>query len=547
MKKITQTWQVIFSKNHLLVLGLLCLTFLSALFAKNNFTTPVFAVDPQQAIQVEAQKVDLSLTPEVQNIASGQTFEVAVGIDGKTNQVTAADVEILFDQEYLEVQSVTNGTYLPVVLVQPATDNLNGKATLTVGANANSYPIGEGELAIIQFKALKDTVLKTKIMINPGAGIAVLGQSENMLGSITNTSVTIGPVNNTEKTATFDFSSLALPKVDEEFYVSVMATSNVDAANLFVADIEFDPMFFEIIKVEKDTSFVTQWVSDSFDNTIGRVSLAGGVSAPGYISSAGGSEMARVYVKAKKAGLSNMDFLNSSVIYRNSDNQDILSSTSPLNIEVQSEPISTPTPSPTVSSTPTPTPTVTSTPTPSPSATPVACVISNATWVTTGPVYHGTLVNLTVMGTAGCDDKQVQIVVKEDDGLLGTQNVATNPVNATFNGSTASTSWVGEYQEDGIFGVWDPPEYYFLAQATGDSADFKSTNKVTVNKLLTGQSPKGDGDFDGSVGWRDLSIMFTNWNQEQGFPVNLDMNDDGVINSFDFSAILQLLEKAGVI
>ena len=137
------------------------------------------------------------------------------------------------------------------------------------------------------------------------------------------------------------------------------------------------------------------------------------------------------------------------------------------------------------------------------------------------------------------------IQVKEDDGILGSQNATTNPSNAVFSGTTASTSWISEYQVDGIFGVWDPSEYFFNAQL--GTQTFKSSNRVTVTKLLAGQSPKGDGDFDGKVNLKDLSIMFTNWNKNSNFPFNLDMNDDGSINTFDFSALTQLLISANIL
>ena len=138
-------------------------------------------------------------------------------------------------------------------------------------------------------------------------------------------------------------------------------------------------------------------------------------------------------------------------------------------------------------------------------------------------------------GSGNCSGKKVNINIKEDDWLLGVKNVSINPQSATFSNDTAQTSWVAEYQQDGIYGVWDPPEYFFEAQISGNSEKTKSSNYLLVTKLLAGQSSKGDGDYDGKTDLKDLSILFTHWNKNKNFPINLDINDDSLINSFDLS------------
>ena len=172
-----------------------------------------------------------------------------------------------------------------------------------------------------------------------------------MLGLINDVSVTIGEAA-VVKTATFELTaSNSTFKAGEEFAATLRATSQVDEANLFSADIDFDPELLEVVNIDKSSSFVTQWASDSFNNATGKIKLTGGVPAPGFKTPELGSDMALINFKAKKAGNALVNFSGVSAIYRNSDNVDILKSTTPFLVEIS--PAATPTPTPTPSPTPT--------------------------------------------------------------------------------------------------------------------------------------------------------------------------------------------------
>lgn len=70
------------------------------------------------------------------------------------------------------------------------------------------------------------------------------------------------------------------------------------------------------------------------------------------------------------------------------------------------------------------------------------------------------------MGTAACNGKEISFEVRENDSLaegLGDDPVNTNPSKTTFVGTSATTIWTAEYQQDGLLGIFDPPEYYFRA------------------------------------------------------------------------------------
>lgn len=59
---------------------------------------------------------------------------------------------------------------------------------------------------------------------------------------------------------------------------------------------------------------------------------------------------------------------------------------------------------------------------------------------------------------------------------------------------------------------------------------------------------KGDGNGDGEVDFSDIPVLLKNWMKQKGidpdFPDSLDMNDDGVINSFDHSLLQQRVATA---
>ncbi len=148
-------------------------------------------------------------------------------------------------------------------------------------------------------------------------------------------------------------------------------------------------------------------------------------------------------------------------------------------------PTSTPTPTPTRVATPTPTPTprptstpiitfspaptMTPTPTFTPTPTPVPCTLVSANWETTNAVLEGTQVALRVTASGNCAGRVVEYQIWEDDGILGRDPVKVNPSSSAIISGSSTSNWVAEYQPDGLFGIADPPEYYFEARLNGES------------------------------------------------------------------------------
>ncbi len=135
-------------------------------------------------------------------------------------------------------------------------------------------------------------------------------------------------------------------------------------------------------------------------------------------------------------------------------------------------PTSTPTPTPVVTSIPT------ATPTPSPTPVPIACKILSAFWAgpittatSTAKVKMGTRVSLVVITNHQCNGEYLHFKVWENDGLglIGADPVSIEPPAALVTRRVATTTWVAEYQRDGLFGFGGNPEYFFIVKSTKTS------------------------------------------------------------------------------
>lgn len=215
----------------------------------------------------------------------------------------------------------------------------------------------------------------------------------------------------------------------EEFSVRLYVRSDVAAANLFTAKINFPNNLVEVKEIKTEGTFIRNWVENFYDNNNGEISLAGGIPSPGYQTQVGGESglMATIVFRAKSLGQGPVSFKDTSAIYDNINSINILTVTRPYEVSIESAPSPRPISAP-----------VTPSPTPLPSVSPTP---------------------------------------------------------------------------------------------------------------LPGQ--KGDGNRDGKINLVDTSVLLSDWmkesNQSSNFRTGIDMNDDGVINTFDFSLHRQLLIQLGVI
>ena len=73
------------------------------------------------------------------------------------------------------------------------------------------------------------------------------------------------------------------------------------------------------------------------------------------------------------------------------------------------------------------------------------------------------------------------------------------------------------------------------------------TINFIVKAVSTSNPSTGDGNNDGNVNLIDLSILLSDFNKTGNIRNGIDMNGDGVINTFDFGLMRNLLVQKGVI
>ncbi len=344
----------------------------------------------------------------------------------------------------------------------------------------------------------------------------------------------------------FSYNSSSVFGVGEEFLLNVLANTNGQPANTFHANMNFDPTKLEVKQVTinaSTNSFLTQVDDTYYDNSTGEISLIGGLPTPGISNFAPGTVMAQVIFKVKAQGQTTLKFNDNSQIISDTTNSNILTKSEPLTLNLGQ---TVPVPSASIAPSPSPSPS----PILSPSPPSSACALKSAVWVTNiNPVVKGTPINIRITGEGQCAGKKVNIVVKEDDGLL-TEDVLVNPQIATFLPlNVAVSAWIAEFQQDGFNGWSNPPEYYFTASLADNpqiSVTSSKTEELKVNNTRQGEFLNGDGNKDGKIDILDLSVLRKWWNKT-GFPQEIDINDDGVINTPDISGLRKILEIAGII
>lgn len=164
--------------------------------------------------------------------------------------------------------------------------------------------------------------------------------------------------------------------VGEEVEIQLLVRSDIDAANLFAAKLQFPADLLEVVSINHpertyimNPYMIKNWIEKSFDNQTGTISLAGGVPNPGFQSSLSEPAplMADITFKAKAVGTATIAFADSSAIYKNADNMDILGIKNSLEVIIgdsSSLPVPSLSPTPSVSTAPLPSPSPSSNPLP---------------------------------------------------------------------------------------------------------------------------------------------------------------------------------------
>jgi hypothetical protein len=119
----------------------------------------------------------LSIIPASITVGVGDTFNLPVHIDTGSNQVSAVDLTVAYDQNQLEGLSVTNGGYLPVTTTAGTIGG--GQAKIKVSATSGSYVQGVGVVAVLQFRAKQ--VSTSNVFVDPATTVTALNRTGNAL------------------------------------------------------------------------------------------------------------------------------------------------------------------------------------------------------------------------------------------------------------------------------------------------------------------------------------------------------------------------------
>jgi hypothetical protein len=182
--------QVLVLVGVLIVLGIFLIPQLTkngSLMPSNSNTNTNTNTNNQNPAQTAPQgNVSLMLDPASVDTTAGKTFSVAVNIDTKDDTVSATEVHLTFDPNYLEATSVKGGTFLPVLLQQ---NTGAGTAMIAVGSNPTDPKKGTGTVATVTFTAKKSG--STMISFDKATAVAAIHKTGTVLSSTTGSSVTI--------------------------------------------------------------------------------------------------------------------------------------------------------------------------------------------------------------------------------------------------------------------------------------------------------------------------------------------------------------------
>lgn len=167
--------------------------------------------------QAAGTGVTLSMTPFTINVVPGSNFDIAATINTGDDSVSAASLEINYDNTRLELKdiSTTSASFLPVVL-SPAQIS-TGSVKMTLGSNLAEPKKGTGILTTLTFKALVEST--TIISFGSNTAVTAVGKTANALTSSTEGNVIIANPTPTPSGLGVNFSAPRVSLTADGFYI----------------------------------------------------------------------------------------------------------------------------------------------------------------------------------------------------------------------------------------------------------------------------------------------------------------------------------------
>jgi hypothetical protein len=113
-----------------------------------------FPIQSLDVFQISATgSVSLSLSPNTINISPDEESTVDVQMITGGSEVAAISLEFTYDPSSIEIASISNGTLLPNMLMEPQIENGKASLALAVSPDAGGQT-DSGTIATIHLKAL---------------------------------------------------------------------------------------------------------------------------------------------------------------------------------------------------------------------------------------------------------------------------------------------------------------------------------------------------------------------------------------------------------
>jgi len=119
----------------------------------------IFAVVLLMGVFGVVQAASLDFDSATSTIDVDETFTIMVKIDAGTEQIAGTDIYIGYDDELLDLQSVTGLDYFPIVGNTPEVNRLY---IYGVVANSGEFKTGAGDIATLVFKGVKEGTAELK-------------------------------------------------------------------------------------------------------------------------------------------------------------------------------------------------------------------------------------------------------------------------------------------------------------------------------------------------------------------------------------------------
>ncbi|MDO8601282.1 MAG: cohesin domain-containing protein [bacterium] len=155
------------------------------LFFSLAFISPYFGLSQDALAESSGAvsgKTSLLISPSVETVLVGSTFDVSVFLDTRGNSINAVELNLKFSQEKLSIVKPSGGkSFFSIWSAPPTYSNTEGRASF-IGGIVNGITTGNGLITTITFKAnasgqaVVEVLPSSKILTNDALGANIISE-----------------------------------------------------------------------------------------------------------------------------------------------------------------------------------------------------------------------------------------------------------------------------------------------------------------------------------------------------------------------------------